>query len=84
MTTLRAAAGAALGAWIAVSIIGTEIDIMLHVPRLEKTMARDHEYGYLTVRWYVESLPWIVVIGGSIGAAIGAKARFPFEQNARK
>ncbi|NDC55356.1 MAG: hypothetical protein EBZ69_00725 [Alphaproteobacteria bacterium] len=74
MTTLRAAAGAALGAWIAVSIIGS----------LEKTMARDHEYGYLTVRWYVESLPWIVVIGGSIGAAIGAKARFPFEQNARK
>jgi hypothetical protein len=79
LTILRAAAGATIGAWMVVSMIGTEIEVMVNVPQLEATMARDPEYGHLTTRWYVESLPWLVVASGGMGAAIGARARFPSE-----
>jgi len=81
LTILRAAAGAALGAWLAVSIIGTEIDVMIHVPSLERTMAKDPVYGYLSCRWYVESLSYLVIVGGSIGGAIGARLRLPSERH---
>jgi len=80
LTILRAAAGAALGAWMTVSMIGTEIEVMISVPCLEATMPRDPVYGYLTCRWYAESLPWLVIGGGSCGACIGARARFPSER----
>ena len=79
LTLVRSMFAAVVGAWFAVSVIDFEIQIMTSTPHLEKTMARDTEYGYLSVRWFVQHRNRIACVGGAAGACIGALLRFPSE-----
>jgi len=79
LTILRTTAASVVGAWLAVSVIGFELEIMTTTPHLEKTMARDPEYGYASVKWFVTNRNVIALAGGAVGASIGALLRFPSE-----
>ncbi|NDD52776.1 hypothetical protein EBZ39_02665 [bacterium] len=79
LPSLRIITGAILAAWLGVSLIGVEIDVMCHVPAIEKTMARDIAYGYEQWRWYYEHIGIIACVYAIIGGLIGARLRFPSE-----
>jgi hypothetical protein len=67
---LRAFFCGLLFAWIMVSMMSTELEILTHSSYAEY-MARDIFYGYLSVRRFYENIVYIAIYNFIIGFLIG-------------
>jgi hypothetical protein len=68
--TIRAIFCGCLFAWIGVSMMETELEILTN-SSFRELMARDIFYGYLSVRFFYENMVYVAGINFVVGLLIG-------------